>query len=83
LTLDSLRVFINAITRRLLSHRDFEAVQTFQNVFLHIHAETIIADVELKQSLEYLMNVQRAESERILGLVASSLGTLSFMRDIL
>lgn len=80
-TLDSLRVFINALTRRLLSHRDFEAVQAFQNVFLHMHADVIIANVELRQELGCLVEAQRKESERVLELIASSLGILGFVRD--
>jgi len=33
-TIDDLSLFINALSRRLLSHRDFEAVQALQAVFL-------------------------------------------------
>ncbi|KAJ7273299.1 Utp21 specific WD40 associated putative domain-containing protein [Mycena rebaudengoi] len=81
--LDSLRTFINALTRRLLSHRDFEAVQTFQNVFLRMNAEVIVDNPELQADLERLMEVQRKESERVLELIASSLGTLGFVRETL
>jgi U3 small nucleolar RNA-associated protein 21 len=69
--------------RRLLSHRDFEAVQTFQNVFLRMHADVLVANAELQSDLESLMDVQRQESERVLELLASSLGTLGFVRDTL
>ncbi|KAJ7741593.1 Utp21 specific WD40 associated putative domain-containing protein [Mycena maculata] len=81
--LDSLRTFVVALTRRLESHRDFEAVQTFQNVFLRMHAEVIIENPELQAELETLMQVQRKESERVLELIASSLGTLGFVRETL
>ncbi|KAJ6630596.1 Utp21-domain-containing protein [Mycena sp. CBHHK59/15] len=81
--LDSLRAFINALTRRLLSHRDFEAVQTLQNVFLRMHADVIVENPELQDGLERLMQVQRKESERVLELIASSLGTLGFVRETL
>ena len=80
-TLESLRLFIRALVQRLLSHRDFEAVQTFQNVFLRIHADVILENPELQEELTKLKEIQRKESERILELVASSLGTLSFVRD--
>ena len=80
-TLESLRLFIRALIQRLLSHRDFEAVQTFQNVFLRIHADVILENPELQEELTKLKEIQRKESERILELIASSLGTLSFVRD--
>ncbi|RDB22141.1 U3 small nucleolar RNA-associated protein 21 [Hypsizygus marmoreus] len=82
-TLESLGVFVNALTRRLLTHRDFEAVQAFQNVFLSIHGDVVIANEELQQGLEELLAVQRKESQRVLELIASSLGTLGFVRDTL
>ncbi|KAJ6597057.1 Utp21 specific WD40 associated putative domain-containing protein [Mycena vulgaris] len=81
--LDSLRTFVVALTQRLVSRRDFEAVQTFQNVFLRIHAEVIVENPELQAELEALMQVQRKESERVLELIASSLGTLGFVRETL
>ncbi|KAJ6525623.1 Utp21 specific WD40 associated putative domain-containing protein [Mycena capillaripes] len=81
--LDSLKTFIVALTQRLRSHRDFEAVQTFQNVFLRMHAEVIVENPELQAGLDTLMQVQRKESERVLELIASSLGTLSFVRETL
>lgn len=81
--MDSLSFFINALSRRLLSHRDFEAVQTLQIVFLRMHGEVLIANPELRPKLEGLMEVQRKESQKVLELIASSLGTLGFVRDIM
>ncbi|KAJ7905685.1 Utp21 specific WD40 associated putative domain-containing protein [Mycena olivaceomarginata] len=81
--LESLKTFVVALTQRLKSRRDFEAVQTFQNVFLRMHAEVIVENPELQAGLETLMQVQRKESERVLELLASSLGTLSFVRETL
>ena len=75
-------MFINALTQRLLSHRDFEAVQALQNVFLRMHADVLIENPELRQRLEKLAAVQREESQRVLDLIASSLGTLGFVRDV-
>lgn len=82
-TLDSLRLFMTALVQRLRSHRDFEAVQTFQNVFLRIHGDVLIQNTELKQDLEILQKVQKVESERVLELLASSIGTLGFVRNTL
>ncbi|KAJ7219436.1 Utp21 specific WD40 associated putative domain-containing protein [Mycena pura] len=82
-TLENLKTFVDALTRRLASRRDFEAVQTLQNVFLRMHAEVFIQNPELQDSLNTLMQMQRKESERVLGLIASSLGTLGFVRETL
>ena len=80
-SLESLRMFIGALTRRLRSHRDFEAVQTFMNVFLRMHGDVLASNEELQSELETLAEAQRKESERLLELLASSLGTLGFVRD--
>ncbi|EJF66083.1 Utp21-domain-containing protein [Dichomitus squalens LYAD-421 SS1] len=80
-SLDSLRMFIGALTSRLLSHRDFEAVQTFMNVFLRMHGDVLTTNEELRNELETLAETQRKKSERLLELLASSLGTLGFVRD--
>ncbi|KAK1216377.1 rRNA-processing protein utp21 [Marasmius sp. AFHP31] len=80
-SLDNVRLFINALAQRLSSHQDFEAVQAMQNVFLKMHADEIIGNIELHPMLERLRDVQRQESRRVLDLVASSLGALGFVRD--
>ncbi|KDR73654.1 hypothetical protein GALMADRAFT_100477 [Galerina marginata CBS 339.88] len=82
-TLDSLALLINALAQRLQSHRDFEAVQAIQNVFLRMHGDVLIANQEMQPDLEKLTHVQRRESQRVLELIASSLGTLGFVRDTL
>ncbi|KAK2466709.1 hypothetical protein APHAL10511_000967 [Amanita phalloides] len=81
-SLECMNAFINALTQRLLSHRDFEAVQTLQTVFLRMHGDALIENTESGEKLERLAVVQREESQRVLGLVASSLGTLGFVRDV-
>lgn len=82
-TLGHLRLFLWALTSRLKSHRDFEAVQTLQNVFLRMHADVLVANEEMQEVLKSLADAQRQESERVLELIASSLGTLGFVRDTL
>lgn len=82
-TVDHISFFINALSRRLLSHRDFEAVQALQNVFLRMHGDVLVANPDIRHKLEELMEVQRKESQKVLELIASSLGTLSFVRDTL
>ncbi|KAI0372915.1 Utp21-domain-containing protein [Pilatotrama ljubarskyi] len=80
-TLDALQMFLAALTSRLRSHRDFEAVQTFMNVFLRLHGDVLATNAELQHDLETLAEAQHKESERLLELLASSLGTLGFVRD--
>lgn len=80
-TLKELGLFLNALTRRLRSRRDFEAVQTYQSVLLRIHGEVLVGNPELREQMERLLEAQKSESERILGLITSSLGTLEFVRD--
>ena len=82
-TIENLRTFMVALTQRLRSRRDFEAVQTYQSVFLRIHGETLVANTELLETMEELLSVQKVESERVLDLVTSSLGTLDFVREVL
>lgn len=72
---------MHALKQRLQSHKDFEAVQTLQNVFLQMHGEILIDNGELLSELEELLEIQEKGSERILELGASSLGTLGFVRD--
>lgn len=80
-TFDHLRQFIHALERRSKSHKDFEAVQTLQSVFLRMHGDMLLDNEELLSELEKLLETQEKESERILELLASSLGTLGFVRD--
>ncbi|KAI0072792.1 Utp21-domain-containing protein [Panus rudis PR-1116 ss-1] len=89
-SLSSLRLFLHALIQRLRSHRDFEAVQAFQNVFLRIHGDVLVANANdsdgdgegLRKDLETLKEVQMRESERVLELLASSMGILGFIRDV-
>ncbi|KAI0691037.1 Utp21-domain-containing protein [Cytidiella melzeri] len=82
-TLDVQRLFLTSLIQRLKSHRDFEAVQTLENVFLRMHGDVLVANSEVGEELRKLREVQRAESERVLELLASSLGTLGFVKEVL
>jgi U3 small nucleolar RNA-associated protein 21 len=82
-TVQDLRVFLNALLQRLKSRRDFEAVQTYLNLFLRLHGEMLISAPELRGDLEALLSLQRQESSRLLDSIASCLGTLAFVRDTL
>ncbi|ORY24304.1 putative WD-repeat protein [Naematelia encephala] len=80
-SLDHMGLFIHALTQRLASHRDFEAVQALLSVFLAVHADVLIANLELKDRLEQLRDEQRKESKRLSELVGYALGTLGFLRS--
>lgn len=76
-----LRIFLNALSQCLKSRRDFEAVQTYLNLFLRVHGEILVQSAELRSDLESLLLLQRQESSRLLDSVSSCLGTLAFVRD--
>lgn len=82
-TIESLELFMTAIIQRLRSRRDFEAVQTYQSIFLRIHGEALITNPGLLETMERLLSIQKVESEAVLDLVTSSLGTLDFVREVL
>jgi len=82
-TIENLRTFMVALIQRLRSRRDFEAVQTYQSVFLKTHGEVLVENAELLETMKELLSVQKVESERVLDLVTSSLGTLDFVREVL
>ena len=80
-TLQDLSIFLNALTQRLKSRRDFEAVQTYLNLFLRVHGEMLIQSTELRGDMEALLLLQKQESSRLLDSISSCLGTLAFVRD--
>jgi U3 small nucleolar RNA-associated protein 21 len=82
-TVQDLRLFMNALLQRLKSRRDFEAVQTYLNLFLRMHGEILVSNSELRGDLEALLSLQRLESRHLLDSIASCLGTLAFVRDTL
>jgi U3 small nucleolar RNA-associated protein 21 len=82
-TIADLELFMHALTQRLKSHRDFEAVQTYLAVFLRLHGDMLTEHEELRSAMESLEFIHRKESERILELVDAGLGTLGFVRGIL
>jgi U3 small nucleolar RNA-associated protein 21 len=80
-TVQDLSLFIGALSQRLKSRRDFEAVQTYLNLFLRVHGELLVSNPELRNDLEALLSLQKQESSRLLDSIASCLGTLAFVRD--
>ncbi|KAF8503603.1 Utp21-domain-containing protein [Russula emetica] len=82
-TLQDLSLFLRALSQRLKSRRDFEAVQTYLNLFLRVHGEQLVSNSELRTDLEAFLSLQSQESSRLLDSIASCLGTLAFVRDTL
>ena len=80
-SLDHLGFFLHALTARLRSHRDFEAVQALMSVFLAVHGDVLIANAELRDRLAALKDEQRKQSRRLRDLVSYATGTLSFLRS--
>ncbi|CAG7846316.1 U3 small nucleolar RNA-associated protein 21 homolog Short=U3 snoRNA-associated protein 21 [Serendipita indica DSM 11827] len=46
--------FINVLITRLLSHRDFEMVQTLLAVFVKLHGESLIENEEMREDMQRL-----------------------------
>jgi U3 small nucleolar RNA-associated protein 21 len=82
-TVQDLSIFLCALSQRLKSRRDFEAVQTYLNVFLRMHGEMLVSKPELRNDLDAFLSLQRQESSRLLDSISSCLGTLAFVRDAL
>lgn len=82
-SLEGLRTLAGALRQRLRSHRDFEAVQAVIGALLLLHGEVFVANPELCDALESLREAQTQESRRVMEVISSSLGTLSFVRDVL
>lgn len=74
---------LGALRQRLRSHLDFEAVQALMAVILRLHDDVFISKPELRDSLEVLRTTQVEETHRVMELISTSLGALSFVRDVL
>ena len=80
-SLDHLSMFVHALTSRLESHKDFEAVQALMSVFLTVHSDVLIANEELINGLRNLRTQQKKETARLREMVGYALGTLGFLRS--
>jgi len=80
-SLDHLSMFVHALTSRLESHKDFEAVQALMSVFLTVHSDVLIANEELINGLRNLRAQQKKETARLREMVGYALGTLGFLRS--
>lgn len=83
ISIDALSTFVGALIRRLRVRKDFDAVQAFIGVLLRLHGEIFLANPELLECLEKLQEAHLEESRKVLDNISASLGTLSFIRDVL
>ncbi|GAA5908186.1 hypothetical protein JCM6882_005967 [Rhodosporidiobolus microsporus] len=81
-TLPHLNTFLAALLGRLHARRDFEAVQTFLAVFLRIHGDVLIQNVETRDVLLKIQKEQKKQAERLIDLTHYNLGTLAFLRGV-
>jgi U3 small nucleolar RNA-associated protein 21 len=80
-TLHQQNAFLHVLTQRIISHRDFEMVQTLMTVFLRLHGESLVENAELRGSMGELLRVSKLENERLRLLMSRSLGMLGFVRE--
>lgn len=79
--------FVDALTQRLRSRRDYELVQTWINVFLKCHSEAVVDDVSdsgergLRQVLGEWSVEQKKEAKRLSELVGYCAGVGEFLRN--
>lgn len=95
LTPPDLAPILRALTARLKSHRDYEAVQAVLAVLLRVQGDVLIGldasadeeeDVEAGReealvAMEALLEAQQAEAKRLGGLVGFALGAIGFVRN--
>lgn len=79
--------FVDALTQRLKSKKDYELVQTWVNVFLKCHSEAVVNDVGgdkgrgLRQALGEWSVEQKREANRLTELVGYCAGVGEFLRS--
>ncbi|CCX30561.1 Utp21 specific WD40 associated putative domain-containing protein [Pyronema domesticum] len=81
LAVDEMSPFVEALTERLASRKDYELVQTWINVFLKCHGEIVVADDSVREALEKFREVLRGEQERLATRVGSCAGVAEFLRS--
>jgi len=82
-------VFVNALTMRLKSRRDFELVNAWMAVLLKIHADTVGLCAHrdepeyrlLQKALAAWAREQEQEGKRLAGLVGYCRGVVGFLRS--
>lgn len=73
--------FVAALTYRLRQKADYELVQAWMSVFLRIHGETVVQDVDLVETLKEWRTEQAKEAKRLGALVGYCGGVIGFLRS--
>lgn len=82
LPLTHLSTFLDALTARLSSRKDFEAVQAMLSVFLRVQGDMLVSSgAEVRESMQRLMKEQERETKRIGSKIGYCTGVLSFVRN--
>ncbi|KAF2262584.1 Utp21-domain-containing protein [Lojkania enalia] len=76
-----LQTFIQALTTKLRERKDYELVQTWMSVFLRLHGDTVVREVELVEELQEWQEEAKRERERVGGLVGYSVGVVGWVRS--
>jgi U3 small nucleolar RNA-associated protein 21 len=66
--------FVEALTQRLKTRRDFELVQTWMAVFLRVHGEVVVSDSEDATRLRGVLEEWRGEQKREAGRLSERVG---------
>ena len=78
---NDLLLFIQALTSRLVSRRDYELTQAWMAVFLRLHFDVVLEDETLLDELKSWKEHQERESKRLDHLVGYCSGVVSFLRN--
>ena len=73
--------FVDALTERLKTNRDFELCQTWMSVFLKCHGEIVVEDMQLREALGRWREMQKSRVERLDNRVGYALGVAEFLRS--
>jgi len=80
---DEMAEFVNALTLRLRTRKDFELVNTWMNVFVKCHGEVVALGgvIGLREALDAWQTVLKAEQNRLGSRVGFCLGVAEFLRS--
>ena len=73
--------FVRALTERLKQKLDYELVQAWMSVFLRVHGEVIMHDLDLIEALKAWRTEQEKELKRLASLIGYCSGVVGFLRS--
>lgn len=73
--------FVEALTERLRTRRDYELVQAWMNVCLRCHGEVVAEEAAVADAVRGWRDAQRGEAERLNALVGYCSGVVGFLRS--